>query len=80
MTEVALFDAKNRFSELITRVQAGEEFIIMRRGKAVARLGLPNTDATRQRALDAIAGLRASREGVSLGRLRGRDLIDEGRR
>ncbi len=39
MTEIALFEAKNRLSELIDRVQAGEVFVITRRGKRVARLG-----------------------------------------
>ena len=32
MNQIALFDAKNRLSELIERVQAGEEFAITRRG------------------------------------------------
>ena len=80
MTAMALFEAKNRFSELIDRVQAGEEFVITRRGKVVARLALPDAGDAAQRAGDAIAGLRASRQGVSLGRLKSRDLINEGRR
>jgi prevent-host-death family protein len=80
MTSVALFEAKNRLSELIDRVQAGEEFVITRRGKAVARLAPPEAGIERQRAHDAIAGLRASRQGVSLGTLKSRDLIAEGRR
>lgn len=80
MTEIALFEAKNRLSELIDRVQAGEVFAITRRGKVVARLAAPEADAAQQRALDAIAGLRASRQGVSLGRLKSRDLAREGRR
>ena len=80
MSEVALFDAKNRLSELIDRVEAGEEFVITRRGKVVARLAAPLSDDRAQRANDAIAVLRASRQGVSLGRLKSRDLIAEGRR
>ena len=80
MSEVALFEAKNRLSELIDRVQAGEEFVITRRGKVVARLAAPLSDDPAQRANEAIAGLRASRAGVSLGRLKSRDLIAEGRR
>ena len=80
MTSVALFEAKNRLSELIDRVQAGEEFVITRRGKVVARLARPETDDAEARARDAIAGLRASRQGVSLGRLSSRDLITHGRR
>ena len=80
MSQVALFDAKNRLSELIDRLQAGEEFAITRRGKVVARLVSPAADEMQQRAHGAIAGLRASRQGVSLGRLKSRDLIAEGRR
>lgn len=80
MREIALFDAKNRLSELITRVQAGEEFAITRRGKVVARLARPETDAGQRQAKAAIADLQASRTGVSLGRLHSRDLINEGRR
>jgi antitoxin (DNA-binding transcriptional repressor) of toxin-antitoxin stability system len=80
MIEIALFEAKNRLSELIDRVQTGEDIVITRRGKAVARLALPEGDASAQRARDAIDALRASRKGVSLGRLKSRDLIGEGRR
>jgi len=40
MTEIALFDAKNRLSELIDRLQAGEVFTIARRVKPVARVAL----------------------------------------
>jgi prevent-host-death family protein len=80
MNDVALFEAKNRLSELINRVEAGEEIAITRRGKVVARLVPPAPEAADQRARDAIAGLRASRKGVSLGRLSSRDLVREGRR
>jgi len=80
MNDVALFEAKNRLSELIHRVEAGEEITITRRGKVVARLVPPAPEEAGQRARDAIAGLRASRQGVSLGRLNSRDLIREGRR
>lgn len=80
MSDVALFDAKNRLSELINRVEAGEEIAITRRGKVVARLVPPAPEEADRRARDAIANLRASRKGVSLGRLNSRDLIREGRR
>jgi prevent-host-death family protein len=80
MNDVALFEAKNRLSELIHRVEAGEEIAITRRGKVVARLVGPAPQDAGQRALDAIAALRASRQGVSLGRSSSRDLIHEGRR
>ena len=80
MNDVALFDAKNRLSELINRVEAGEEIAITRRGKVVARLVPPAPDEASQRARDAIETLRSSRKGVSLGRLSSRELIREGRK
>ena len=80
MHDVALFEAKNRLSELVNRVQAGEEIAITRRGKVVARLVPAEAANEQQRASDAVEALRASRAGVSLGRLSSRDLIREGRR
>ena len=80
MNDVALFDAKNRLSELIHRVEAGEEIAITRRGKVVARLVPAAPEEAEQRARKAIAGLRSSRKGVSLGSLNSRDLVRDGRR
>lgn len=80
MTDVALFEAKNRLSELINRVEGGEEIAITRRGKVVARLVPPEPHEVGRRARDAVASLRKAREGVSLGRLKSADLIREGRR
>jgi prevent-host-death family protein len=80
MNDVALFDAKNRLSELINRVEAGEEIAITRRGKVVARLVPAAPEEAEQRARKAVAGLRSSRKGVSLGGLNSRDLVREGRR
>lgn len=80
MSTVALFEAKNRLSELIDRVQAGEVIEITRRGKVVARLTPPETDEVRQRGLDAVAKLHEVRQGVSLSDLSSQDLIRDGRR
>lgn len=81
MSAVALFEAKNRLSELVERVIAGEVIEITRHGKVVARLAPPEDDAARQRsAQDAVARLQQVREGVSLGRLKSGDLVREGRR
>jgi len=38
MDEVGAFDAKNRLSELLDKVERGEEVTITRRGKPVAKL------------------------------------------
>ncbi len=80
MTEIALFEAKNRLSELIDRVEKGEVIAITRRGKVVAQLAPPEGLGVTTRAQDAIAHLRATRQGVSLRGLKSRDLILEGRR
>ena len=40
---VGAFEAKTKFSELLDRVENGEDVIITRRGKPVARLTLPAT-------------------------------------
>ena len=44
MIEVGAFEAKNTFGTLLDRVQNGEEIIITRHGKPVARL-VSNTGA-----------------------------------
>jgi prevent-host-death family protein len=36
--EIGLFDAKNKFSALVDRAERGEEVIITRRGRPVAKL------------------------------------------
>ena len=43
-TEIAAFDAKTRLSELLRHVEQGEQYVITRHGRPVARL-LP-VDAT----------------------------------
>lgn len=49
MDEVGAFDAKNRLSELLDKVERGEEVVITRRGKAIARLVPTNSQAERER-------------------------------
>ncbi len=39
MTEVSLAEAKAKLSALVDKVEAGEEILITRHGKLVARLG-----------------------------------------
>ena len=80
MLTVGSFEAKTKLAELLDKVEAGEVVTITRRGKAVARLVPPAHEEAGQRARDAIAAVKSSRRGVSLGRLKSRDLILEGRR
>lgn len=42
MTEIGAFEAKNTLGSLLDRVEHGEEIVITRHGKPVARL-VPNT-------------------------------------
>lgn len=79
MLEVGAFQAKNRLSELLHRVEQGEDVVITRRGKPVARLvrATPGHDSTKaQEALDRII---ERTKGTSLGGLKIKDLIEEGR-
>lgn len=63
METVGAFEAKNTLGSLLDRVEAGEEIVITRHGRAVARLvpnvGRANKDETRA-AIDRIRA-RASR-------------------
>jgi len=45
MQEIGAFEAKNKLAALLDRVERGEEIVITRHGKAVARL-VPNVAAT----------------------------------
>lgn len=70
MTKLTAFEAKTRFGELLERVAAGEEIVITRHDKPVARVipeGLPRRDQVR----DAVAGLRELQRQI-LRRSRGR--------
>lgn len=80
MREVGAFEAKNRFGTLLDWVEKGEEVVITRRGKAVARL-IPSTAGfDRDRATQAVASIKARRVGVTLGRSKIKDFVAEGRR
>ena len=85
--EVSVFDARNRFSELIEAAERGEEVIVTKRGRPVIRLTPVN--AAEQRAQRTRAALdRASRIATAVEERMGRpfthdELIaarDEGRR
>jgi prevent-host-death family protein len=67
MTIIAAFEAKTKFSELLDRVERGEEIIVTRHGKEVARLTQP---VQKKQANDLMAEFKRIRarlksEGVS---------------
>jgi prevent-host-death family protein len=60
MSTVTAFEAKTRFGELLKRVTRGEEIVITRHDKPVARIvpeGRPNLNEVRQ-AVDDLFALR----------------------
>ena len=77
--EIGAFEAKNRLSELLRLAESGEEIAITNRGRTVARLVPPLPDLRRETALAAVERIRARRKGVTLGGLKIKDLIEEGR-
>ena len=58
---VSVAEAKAHLSEILDRVEAGEEIIITRRGKAVARLKAESN--TRRKPVPSLAAFRASMAG-----------------
>jgi len=79
MREIGAFEAKSKLGQLLDWVEAGEEIVITRRGKPVARLVPPESAYDRGRAQSAAARIRLMRKGVTLGGLKIKDLINEGR-
>jgi len=81
MREVGAFEAKNKLAELLVAVEHGEEIIITRRGKPVARLVSAASGIDRARSLAAVQRIAELRKGVTLGEgITIRELIEEGRR
>lgn len=79
MRKVGAFEAKNRLGALLDRVENGEEIVITRRGKPVAKLVPAEPGFDRAKAQRAIQGLLEASQGVTLGGLKIKDLINEGR-
>ena len=77
--EIGAFEAKNKLGQLLDWVEAGEEVVITRRGRVVARLVPPCPAADPEQARNAAAAIRAMSRGVTLGGLKVKDLIAEGR-
>ncbi len=79
MIIVGAFEAKTHLSSLLDKVAAGEEVVITKHGKAVARLvGAQAFD--RARAQEAFEQLKALRKTTTLAGLSWKELRDEGRR
>jgi prevent-host-death family protein len=79
MKEVGVFEAKTRLSELVDKVTAGEEFVITRRGVAVARL-VPVNDVRASEIQQAVQELADFSAGRTVGAGGWKALRDAGRR
>jgi prevent-host-death family protein len=79
MITVGAFEAKTHLSSLLERVARGEEIVITRHGKPLARL-IPVAVADRSRIDLAISKLMTLRKGCKLGDLSWQELRDENRR
>ena len=79
MREIGAFEAKSKLGTLLDWVANGEEVLITRRGKPVARLVPAEPGIDRTKARLAADGIRARSVGVTLDGLKIKDLINEGR-
>ena len=67
MREVNAFEAKNKFGQLVDLVERGEEVIITRYGREVARLAPPKPAFDRGQARAALRRIRERAEKLRLG-------------
>ena len=77
---VGAYEAKTHLSELLERVEAGEEITITKHGAPIARLVPVKKEASAEERLAAIERIQKLALGLSLGGLKVKDLIREGRR
>jgi prevent-host-death family protein len=76
MATITAFDAKTRFGELLDRVATGEEIVITRHDKPVARI-VPENRNNLADIQDAVNGLRELRQQISSRKKGGRKLTDK---
>jgi prevent-host-death family protein len=80
MREAGAVEAKNKLGSLLDLVEKGEGVAITRRGKRVARLVPDAGGHDRVEARRAAERIIARSKGVTLGGLKIKDLINQGRR
>ena len=77
--EVGAFEAKTRLSELLRETERGGSFVILRRGKPVARLVPVEAHEVRGDVGELKTSFRAVRKQVK-GKIDVKRLVEEGRR
>ena len=79
MDRISVYDAKARFSEIVERAQNGQETVITKRGRVVAKL-VPAKAAEWDRST-VLDEAEAFRKSVRIrGRINIRKVIEDGRR
>ncbi len=79
MRTIGAIEAGSRLAELLSAAENGEEVVITRDGKPIARL-VPVGDFDPAKAREAAEWLKRTRKERSLGGLKITDLIREGRK
>ena len=79
MIEIGAFEAKNKLGHLLDLAEKGEEIIITRHGKQVARLLPIAKPFDREAARNAVEEIRKMRKGMRISAAEIREFIDEGR-
>lgn len=79
MITIGAYEAKTTLSALLEKVEGGEEVVITRHGRPIARL--TKAESANHRDIDAtITQLKEIRQGVTLGGLDWKLLRDAGRK
>lgn len=79
MKEIGAFEAKNKLAHLLDLAEKGEEIIITRHGKQVARLLPISRPFDREAARQAVEEIRKMRKGMRMDDATIKELINEGR-
>jgi prevent-host-death family protein len=79
MERIGIYDARAKLSELIERVEAGEEVVLTRHGEPVARL-VPEKSRRKRSRASAVARIRVLARKLDVRGVDVRTLIEEGRR
>ena len=79
--KIGAFEAKTHFSQILEKAELGENFIVTRRGKPVAKI-IPfesKPEITRKEAFEKLAEMRKHYKGKS-GDFNIREAIEDGRK
>jgi prevent-host-death family protein len=79
MERIGIYDARAKLSELIERVQSGEEVVLTRHGEPVARL-VPEKRRQKGSGTATVARIRTLARKLNIRDVDVRKLIEEGRR